>query len=365
MPNFSKSCITNEDIKLIAEGCIAEALAALPDETYVVDSVIDAEGNLFLIRNDGVQVPVPFVSDFTGINFDNDGLTLDFAEICQRLVADPVCIQAIADAIGVEDDTFAIPSSATSAGTDSFGTTYGAGTTIVTYSNGNVVAHPSTEESLSDQCYEIAQLSPTDCEIMKVGFSKDGEGCGKFVTYTDTERRISIDNSRSVYGDVHSIFIPAQALDGTIDASTVYTRGELLADQNAGTVDRTKLDSNKIWEHTFEIVCDGVYDITFTGFPVFEPIANGGAGRSSLIVLEIDGTFPVTASGTNILAFGDFTNFESKLDDSTPRFFAAGTHTVSGYVIRNGASTEPARLRLAFSSATVGNNNTQILKSIA
>lgn len=180
MPNFSKSCITIEDIKEIAEGCIAQALALLPDETFVVDSVIDAEGNLFLIRNDGVQVPVPFVSDFTGIDFDNDGLSLDIPEICQALVADTACMQAIMDAVNTNDDTFAIPSTASASGTDSFGTPYGSGTTIVTYPNGDVVAHPSTEETLSDQCYDLEQLD-SDCGAFTPVGWVDVNGCGKLV----------------------------------------------------------------------------------------------------------------------------------------------------------------------------------------
>lgn len=225
--------------------------------------------------------------------------------------------------------------------------------------------------NIADQLRRIFNLNIVDCldqnfpqaneecgAIEQLGVLDDGAGCYKIVRISQDSTRIDRTNSNSVFGNAaYTQFIPADPTDDT----TWYRRGDLITDQNNGTIDNAKITPNIVMDLTFTVDCDGQYTFEHDFVSFYDPSAANGNGRASTIMIELDG---VWQAGN----LGRFTSHESRHEANNRFNLTAGSHTIRLMVAKDSGiavngTTQPAQY--VATNGTVTNNSLVVTQAVA
>lgn len=220
-------------------------------------------------------------------------------------------------------------------------------------------------DMLTDLCFPIEDLG-TQCgtaqQLVAVA-DPETPSCFRLARYNAATAQIAQFGSDSVHGPSHNLARPA----APETPASYYSYTELSADEVANSIDEPKLLTTLIADTVIEIECDGMYEFSLRSLTAFDPAANGGAGRASRVVIRVNDEFRLSSANLIADSFSPFTNFVASVEQQFTRFFTAGTYRIREYIVRDGAASQAAQIRLTSVPVTGGvsrSNTTIISKAV-
>lgn len=204
-------------------------------------------------------------------------------------------------------------------------------------------------------CYGLSSLPNDSCEVVKVAFATDTDGCGRLYRYTDANLQVGRWSIETSHPAPFSQFFPLLPAISQHDVSH-YTRQQLLADALVDPVVGGSAINAARLRNTLVLETD-VVNFTCAGLYTFSYLSRGGinyspsdAGISQIVITKDDGVSEkviVSASGSSYWALGQFTSFESDINASDDEVMSVGNFKFRVYVVAADPSANAAQMRVA------------------